>query len=234
MRAGCRKRWSLFTARSHATPAVLRVSPSFRGRIPREVVPIGWPSASRIQICPGPQGLLRKCQSYFSSRWLMSARFWRHKSMMTCLSFWRSAGTTAYSGMIGNSDHSRHSNLRAAKFQKLRWPGTLQDLILKLARILRRVEELLDAQSGVFTEFTTLGFILQKRQDGCGHGVDVPRGNHESGDSVHDGIWHATVVRDNRWNPHGHCLEAGACKAFRKGGRTMDEDVDAVHDCANV
>jgi len=49
--------------------------------------------------------------------------------------------------------------MRAAKFRDFRWPRILQNLFLKLARITRRVEELLDAQSGTLAEITTALFI---------------------------------------------------------------------------
>ena len=99
---------------------------------------------------------------------------------------------------------------------------------MKLARIVRRVEELLDAQSGASAKFTAAGIILEEPGNRFGHGVDVSLGNDVSGDSIRDGIRHATVVRDNRRDPHGHGLEAGPRQSFRKGGRAVHEDIEAV------
>src|SRR5580704_16996479 len=99
---------------------------------------------------------------------------------------------------------SGNSNMGTAKFDDFRRPGILQDLILKLARIVRRVEDLLDAQSGTLAEFTTARFILEKHQDGFGNGFYVSGRNHESGDAIQDCIRHATVLRDNGGNTESH------------------------------
>ena len=124
--------------------------------------------------------------------------------------------------------------MRAAQFQNVGWPGTLQDLILKLARILAPVEELLDAQSGTSAKFTAERIVLEKHQNRFGHSLDICLRNHESGDSILNRIRHAAVLGDNRRNTNGHRLQAGACKPLRECGRAMDENVDAIHDCRNV